>query len=390
MPEPESGEANYEIVIRKEKPIKKVFFGPKILCFGAAPADSPAALLKTGQSRRGSRLQFPLRAACEKCTLNQAIKIKFKSSNCLVLQFPQTWEFRPNPRLLRDRLPLARPRYSKFFALPLQYLRECLHLPPKMFLRKMALRLQQQKQGYFEVNPGPVRSLIENYFSSKTFVVDFSRLSVFDLLFITLVLYKKKYKAWRPTHVNLAELRRSPTHKRKDHLFKFFVKSLLSTLANARRGPPAEGNKASKIDALSRLCFENSFNFRSELKRLFNENARTGDAGEKAEATRKSKTEKLRSFARRLMQNERFSRLANPENLGQVVREMFREYRRSRMPLHIKLLVSKLGATAESPEQFFQMIRKQVFNPKFKSIWSLAEFKAAKTVFLTYFESGKA
>lgn len=382
-----SNNLNYEINIFGKTSSTKGNFQPTMKYFEVLSNGESTNLGQPNENHNMEKSEKRvIDGPCGRCSLHSGITIKFKSSNSLILKFPQCCEVKLSKKYILNKPPLTKCKYNQYFELPLQYLRECLYLPKKIFFQKMNSRLEQQHKNYFKLNPNEVRVFIKNYFSNDKFTLDFSKFSVFDLLFITVVLYKKKYVAWRSTNVNLTELRRSKTNKRKDHLFKFFIKSLLATLANENHKSNIEIKKSSKMDILSNYCFDKTLNFRMEMKRLFNEKGKFVDFEKEAEGTKKSKREKLSTFTRSLMENKKFSKLVNKENLNEIVLMMFREYKKHRMPMHINSLINKLKATSQSPKQFFKMIKKQVFNQKFKSIWSFSEFKAAKEIFMTYIE----
>jgi hypothetical protein len=146
-----------------------------------------------------------------------------------------------------------------------------------------------------------------------------------------------------------------------------------------------EIKKSLRMDNLSEFCFEKELNFRAELKKLFNEKGRSN--GKSKKMLKAPKKEKLSVFAKNLMKNPKFSSLVNKKNLNKIVYMMFEDYKKNRMPMHISSLVNKLEKTINDPNAFFHMIRDQLLNQKFKSIWSFSEFKAGKEIFIKFIDS---
>lgn len=331
---------------------------------------------------------------CKKCTLFDSIERTQRTLNSVQINFPKQAEvfLKKDVKLILQKsleLPFNQRQLQLYklmtqedhFTLPLQYLRESLFFKEEVFIKRMTRRLASRNKEYFLIHPKKVEVFLFNYFANHDFVFDFGHFSVFDLLFIVLILFKKKYKTWRSTGIDLNNLRKSQTSKRQDHLFKFYIKSLLTTLANDRQ-PLSKHNKSRKMVDLSQVCFDENFDFRKEIKNLFNENVTS-----KKDKVKRPKKEKLRLFIKKLAGNPTFSQLVNRHNINSITLRMFEEYKRTRLKMHLSSMIDKLTKTKYNPGGFFKLVRKQALNPKFKSIWSLSEFKAGRDIFVKFLDS---
>lgn len=218
------------------------------------------------------------------------------------------------------------------------------------------------------------------YFQEQPVTLKQFNFNIFEEIYIVLVLYKKKYMQWNWKHVDLETLRMSLTNKRKDHIFKFFIKCLLSTLAEENTNSTKKFQKKSfKLNNLSSKCLNNQFSFRNKLKDLFNENKSKGQNSVKC-----SNKSKMKLFMKNLFLNKKFSELVNKNNIDEILFKMFEYYKITRLKKHIDTQINQLRLSSLDLSTFFSFIYQNSHNKKFKSIWSYSEFVKGKEIFLSY------
>ena len=323
----------------------------------------------------------------KECNPFHEIEVNVNTRNSLILTFPINSEIILSSRFQAKKVPhqkLNALNFSQFFKDPLMLIKNCLILNEKIFLAKV---IKKYSGVNFKINSKFISEFLLTFFSNEPLIINFCNFSSFDLIYITVVLYKKKFRSWDRDFINLKDLRKSSTKKRKDHIFKFFIKNLFSLIALEKEGRSQKNLKSFKLQNLSSFCFDNNVAIEQEFKNLFYEMPKTRTKTKKQNPNNSMRGQKLKNFSKMLINHHKFGKLVTKDNIDTLVLRMFKEYKRNRIPMHINALVNKLESESRNPHTFFKMIAKLIKNARLKGIWSFEEFLEGKRIFLEHIHS---
>ena len=127
---------NYKIIISNEDSRLKKAFTPQIECFNQEIHLNQQNMKTSYCSISKTPSKKIVSSSCLLCQIHSFIKIKPKSSNSLIIQFNPSCDITLHPDHMKTRPTLSKRKYSTFFDLPLQYLRECRFLKKEVYFQQ--------------------------------------------------------------------------------------------------------------------------------------------------------------------------------------------------------------------------------------------------------------
>lgn len=275
---------------------------------------------------------------------------------------------------------------SKFF----NYLK----LYTKGLINKRYLKINLFQNNEVKINYKKIKLFLLKFFQIEEFNNELKSLNKFEMIFVGIILNKKKYLKWKDKEINFLNLQTSPCKLKKPKLYKFFLNFFVKYLIRKHNGK-SKG-----------ICFqkqsENFFNFifgPNQIPELKNEKNFTQTLKslksfiisflpDEPKDINFTEEELLKKFTKILVSLGRFKSFISSRFLDKTTKMMFEDYKTHKMKKTIEKIVNyfenKLENYDDKVDGLLEYYVTLKTNSKFNGIWTFKEFQQGKEVFLEY------
>jgi hypothetical protein len=275
---------------------------------------------------------------------------------------------------------------SKFF----NYLK----LYTKGLIKKNHLKKIVFGTNELKINYKKIKLFLLNFFQIEDFRKELESLNKFEMMFVGIILNKKKYLKWKDTDINFATLQNSSCKIKKPKLFKFFLNFFVKHLIKKH-------NAKSKGISFQKQS-ENFFNYifgPNQIPQLKNEQSFTQalksikpfvNSFSQHQSNKNNCTEEelLKKFTKIIVSQGRFKSFVSNRFLDKTTKMMFEDYKSHKMQKVINKIVDsfekKLDNSVDKVDGLLDYYIALKTNSKFNGIWTFKEFQQGKEVFLEY------
>lgn len=317
---------------------------------------------------------------------DKAMEVTRLENNSFLVKYiqPKKPDRTPDDGIGLDSQSLAEQVVFKFFQTVKNY-------------RRNGSLIQQLRRKIFEneeliLRSSKIKLFLISFFSMEDIRNELAQLNKFELLFVAVILHKKKYQNWDHHKIDFSELQKSRSKQQHTRLLEMFVVHLLHQMAEVH-APERSLSRQRKIEML----FDDLFgkeraayleNIKSIQERIRVIRHRRLSQKELTDPKEYSRDEHLRSFILELMGYAGFSAIVNRNYLERMVGKIFEVYKEKKITKIVDRIVdsfeSKVRQGAVQMDSFLKYCVDLKGNSKFKGVWTKMEFWQGMTHFLEF------
>ena len=263
----------------------------------------------------------------------------------------------------------------------------------------------------FQIRYELLKKFLLVFFRNEDVTQEFEQLNKIELIFVGLILNKKKFRNWNPDYLEMSKLQESQSNKGEKFLLRLFISFLVQFLTfkfvgnskaeqkliitqffkkskDKKMWRTSEQSKTN-VNTFFNYCF--GVNRPKELRTLnsiLKEISRKSEskfANDKSSKVSALKSKHLIKITTEIYENFNSKNLIHIESLNSIVREIYEFYTEVKLPEEIKFVVeelrSKMTNSTDQIENFLRYIIEMKKNSKFNYCWTFTELHQAKGIF---------
>lgn len=227
-----------------------------------------------------------------------------------------------------------------------------------------------------------IKNFLTQFFSMEPFENELAELNQFEILFVGVVLHKKKYQNWDLRKVDFAELQKSRSKQQRMRLLEMFVVHLLQHMADLHT-PESSLSRQRKVEALFEDLFgkeresplENIKSVRARIQEIRHKKMSSLDALDQKGYSRE---ELLRNLILSFFDHVGFKKMVNRKFLERLTQQIFEKYKEKKIGKIVGRIVDSFESKVEhgmaKMESFLKYCVDLKANSKFKCVWTRMEF----------------
>lgn len=268
----------------------------------------------------------------------------------------------------------------------------------KLFSKKM-ISFEHLKKNIFSTDfetlgYSKIIDFLLKFFRLEDFSEEIGKLNKYELLFVGVLLHKKKYLFWNNHKVDFARLQTSPSKLSKSRLYETFLTFFFKYLIDLHSDQNTNSGFQKRSERYFYFLFgkdrmpelQNIQTLKAAIKSI--RNTMKEMLPDESSPDNLNKAELLRLFTRKFVKQGQFLMVVSVEMLNKITTNIFDDYKENKMEKMIRKIVScfekKMSLSENKIKGLLDYCMTLKSNSKFQGVWTFEEFKQGKEIFIEY------